>query len=181
MQSFLVRLFLVLFVSIFQISVLSVAFPSFTPQAVLVMVVSWTLILGFTRVWPWVIALGFFMDIFSLGILGVTPFLLLMVSYVSGFFSKRFLVEHRGLSTVVLGVSLALGALWYRWMLVFMESAISGNFAWKVYFQTMAGFSWQAAFWTGLMSALLFFFVHPLLSRIERSLAVYDVRISLKS
>lgn len=95
----------------------------YMPSIVLVGVVAVTIAWGFRNALLWVIVAGIMFDLATYGTVGKQVIALAVVAYFVSFFSKRFLVENRGLGIVTIIFLVLLSTLFFK-ILIF---AIAGD------------------------------------------------------
>ncbi len=112
---------------ILQTSIFPAFFSSrFIPQVMLTLAMALTIILGFSGALPWVIASGFFLDLFSYARAGESVIVLVLVAYLVSFFSRRFLVESKGWSFVIMFLFVLI-ATFFRRLFFYSILFISGH------------------------------------------------------
>lgn len=96
MLTIISRTALSLVTALLQVSFLPVVFPQHQiPNIAILLCISWTILVGFEKIWPAIIVLGIFVDLVSFSIVGRNVIFLIAISYFVSFFSRRFLVENR--------------------------------------------------------------------------------------
>jgi len=90
------RLVLILAGVLIQTSVLAIILPpEKTPNIILLIIIAWTIVAGFEKIWLWAITAGIIADLAFFDPLGKNVILLVLASCVIGFFSNRFPIENR--------------------------------------------------------------------------------------
>ncbi len=171
MEKKTIRAIIIILAVLIQVSFLAVVFPQHkVPSIILALVVSWTIISGFQKIFPWVILLGFFLDIASFQIVGINIILLVMISYFVSFFSRRFLLEHRVWGTLVIIFFIIVSTFFYYSVNVFI--ADSEN--------VLANISPGNAEIQIIVNLILFLIIYFPLRKIEEFLAFYDRKVKIK-
>lgn len=98
----------------------------FVPQVMLTLAMALTIILGFSGSLPWVIASGFFLDLFSYARVGESIIVLVLAAYLVSFFSRRFLVESKGWSFIIMFL-FVLAATFLRRIFFYLILIIGGH------------------------------------------------------
>jgi len=146
-------------VLIFQISVFPNFFPvALIPDAVLIMVLFWSIRLDYENVWARALLAGIMADLLMLHFLGVEALAFLLIAFLVSYITKRILVAH-SLWKFALIPLLILGAVILNdlILLVFTSSSwgnLGQNFHWSNIF-----FSWtffQRIFYDLILGALIY-------------------------
>lgn len=161
-----------------QISLMNIMFASMPPNILLAVAIVWTLLRGFVAAWPAIVGMGILADVLSFGVPGLTALLLILFSYAASFLSKRFLVEHRGFGIGVMIACIAIATVFYRALADTIALMRSGSFSVSEVLSGMyLSFPSLSLF---LIHIALFFFIYSFLTRIERFVEAYDMRIMVK-
>jgi rod shape-determining protein MreD len=97
------------------------------PQIILVLVIGWTVILGFPSAFWWVILAGFVFDLASGQKIGSEIMILIFVSYCISFFSRRFLVENKFWASLILVGFVVMATIVHRFYGEFVFLLDSGH------------------------------------------------------
>ncbi len=102
MKKKFVYLFIFIAVAVFQLSFLPVISDKETvANAVLMMILAWSVLDGFFAFLSWAIFFGIFYDIISYSTVGTHAFIFLAIVYFVSFFSRRFSMELRGVGMIL--------------------------------------------------------------------------------
>jgi rod shape-determining protein MreD len=116
--------FLIVAGIILQVSGFPVLFSrGYLPSIVLVGVIASTIIWGFRNALIWIIVTGAVFDLITYGVMGKQVIILVVVAYFVSFFSKRFLVENRGLGILAIIILVSVATLIFKGLFF----AIEGN------------------------------------------------------
>lgn len=171
MEKRIIRTIIIILAVLIQTSFLAVVFPQYAvPSVILALVISWTIISGFQQILFWVILLGFFLDIFSFQAVGTNIIILAIISYFISFFSRRFLVEHKGWGALTVVFLVAISTAFYFFINLIMSSPASiltGVFLKNVLIQI-------------IINPILLAVIYFPLKKMEEFLSFYDQRIKIK-
>lgn len=171
MEKKTIRTIIIILVVLIQVSFLAVVFPQHkVPSIALALVVSWTIISGFQQIFLWIILLGFFLDIVSFQTVGINIILLVMISYFVSFFSRRFLLEHRGWGTLVIVFFIIISTFFYYSVNVFIADSENA----------LANISPENVGIQIIINLILFLIIYFPLRKIEEFLSFYDKRVKIK-
>jgi rod shape-determining protein MreD len=89
-------------------------FHGYVPNIILVGVIAVTIAWGFRNALLWIIVTGIMFDLATYGTVGKQVIALVVIAYFISFFSKRFLVENRGLGIVTIIFLVLLSTLFFK-------------------------------------------------------------------
>ncbi len=176
MNVFFARTFFLVFLSLLQVSFFNVLFPSISqvPFILFSFSIAVTLLLGFDRAVPLVIALGALVDLFMSGRLGTWVFYAVGIAYTASFFSRRFLFEHRVLLVIF---SAALSGMIGLFSLLFSQMIFSDS-GWL---ESIAlTFSWNRIVSFFAFGVVFFLWVSPLVAAFENRIRYGELGAKLK-
>ena len=108
MEKKAISITIALFAVLFQVSFIPAFFFGIrTPGLILALAISWTVISGFSEIYIWLIFMAVLLDIFSFQRIGINPIFFIAVSYSVGFFSRRFLLDHKIRGILILIIFIA--------------------------------------------------------------------------
>lgn len=113
-------------ISVFiQTSVLPVLFGDYQlPNFILMAVVAWTIVYGFSAAFPWVIFCGIVFDLFSYSIVGSNVIIFVLISYLISFLSKRLLIESKGWGSLVIAFFILVSTFFYRIIIILLQGRV---------------------------------------------------------
>jgi rod shape-determining protein MreD len=148
-------LFLIVLGIILQVSGFPVLFShGYFPSIVLVGVIAATIIWGFKQTLLWIIVAGIIFDLATFGIVGKQVIVLVAVAYFVSFFSKRFLVENRGLGIITIIFLVLLATLIFK-ILIFLFAGDGRLISTPLFFLSFG----KEAFFNLLMFFIIFHFL----------------------
>ncbi|MBI2439438.1 MAG: hypothetical protein HYV45_02470 [Candidatus Moranbacteria bacterium] len=156
MKVFFLRFLFIVTILFFEYSFLDILFPIITvPVLLLSTVVAWTLVAGFPRAIIFLLPLTIIFDCVSLGTISALTLYAVLLSYATGFFSRRLLAERRGLSMAIYAFFSAINVLGFMLFvkIFFQKNDISFFLLSEI---ATAVFSWQF-FLSFFLSFFLFF------------------------
>jgi len=177
MERSVVRIIILLPVLIVQTSFFSALFAEGTvPIFPLVVVVAWTLLLGFMESWKWTVITGIACDaVFALP-MGTMVAVLTVSCYGISFFSARFLTTHRVWGGALLSLLVALTtAFAAQGAAVATIVTATGNLSPGELLLSPSPLLWQILF-----TVTLFWTTYPLLRKVEHQLSFYKRKIDIK-
>lgn len=142
------------------------------------LVLAWVIMMGFEKIWPWVVALGIFADLIYFERVGVNVIFFISIAYGISFFSRRFMIERRlagflvtSLFVIISFVFLDIGRL------ITLE-----NFSFSGAYESLAGvFLWKKILFQSVINILFFYVVYYCLTKIEKNIENYDNKIKVIS
>lgn len=165
------RLSIILLLVFFQLSAVSPFFyPGPVPDIMLMLVVAWTMVVGFENIWMWIVGGALIFDLASFNPAGTSMILFIAVSYFISFVSRRFLVEHRGW-----GIAITFSFI----ILATSASLIIGGYPDGYGAETV----WELVAYLQkviIVNTLFFLVLFWVLKRVEEYLSYYDKKIALK-
>ncbi|MFZ2187887.1 MAG: hypothetical protein WAV46_04680 [Candidatus Moraniibacteriota bacterium] len=112
MKIFISRLIFIFVFVCFEFSFFDVLFPWVAaPLVIMSAVVAWSLLMSFPRVLFMTIPLTLFSDIVAIGTPGTLTLYAVLLAYTMSFFSRRFLLEHRGVGLLLYALVSAVGVM----------------------------------------------------------------------
>lgn len=147
------------------------------PHALLMLMVAWTLVLGFSESLGWIILSGIFADMLLFRPLGFSVLIFVGASYGVSLLSKRFFIHHS--SWVIfpfLGVILF--SMLVEWSAILLFWGVSEG--WEFILQWIYSESIIAQIEVISLNALFFFLSYRGLTRMETFLSYYKRRIEPK-
>lgn len=113
-------------VSVFiQTSVLPVLFGGHQPpNFILMAVVVWTVVYGFSAAFPWIIFCGIVFDLFSHSIAGSNVVIFVLISYLISFLSGRLLIESKNWGSLVMAFFVLISTFFYRIMIILLQGRV---------------------------------------------------------
>ena len=179
MQSKLIRLGIIFLAILIQISFLPVLFSTNeVPNIILLLIISWTVIMGFDNILIWVIITGIMADLIFFRSVGTSVIFFVVIAYSISFVSRRFLIENKNSGFLIIALFIIFSTILYGFLNIFINSQIIENFRGSFGAQLII---LQKSILTQIAFNLLLF---PLgyfpLVRLEKYLSFYERRISLK-
>jgi rod shape-determining protein MreD len=173
--------FLIFLAVLIQFSVLPHFFPSgMVPDLALVLVIIWTVNVGFEAMLWRIVVLGAAMDIFSFWPIGMNVISLVIIAYATSFLAKRFLISPRAWKLLFILSAIALGTIVDYFILnsLFLAYAFLGS-------QKMDNLILKTGdvknIFSALSNILIFFIVYWPLKSIEKFLSIYNNNLSTQS
>jgi rod shape-determining protein MreD len=171
--------FLLLFLVIFQISVLPNIFAKNSiPNILLVMLIFWTARKGIEKTWKLAILGGLLSDLILFVPVGLNVFSFLLTLIAVDYLAKRFLVTHQTWRFAILAALVAVGALSHEIILMLVMKALD------IFQETAKNISvsidWPLA-QTTANSTIVFVVLYWPLKKIEAILNLYGSRTDPKS
>lgn len=144
---------------------------------VLMGVISWVIISGFEKVWPYVVVMGVAIDLLAFDRVGENVILFILVAYFVSFISRRVLIEGKGWSLLLI-TFIIIGATFfsniYFSVILFwkIDGATFFSSGWATFFQSILG----EAVW----NIVFFYPAYWIVSRIEKRLSFYERAVNIK-
>lgn len=170
MKNITLRIFLVLLITSFQLSFLSILLPTLpVPILPLVAVVAWSLVSGFPKGLGMTVPLILLFEFLTNGGVGALSLYAVGLAYATSFLSRRTLIERQGLGLFVYGLFSAGGVIGYHFF----------GLLWLIVPESLAGaggilpplvFSFSQMLLTGLLALLFFMGTYSLVKRFEKYL-----------
>lgn len=168
MKIFFLRLFFILTIVFFEFSFFDILFPETSAPLVLIAsVVAWILVSGFPRALFMTVPLAVFFDIVSSGMPGALTLYSVLLAYTTSFFSRRLLVEHRGIGMALYAIFAGIGALGYAFFdfLFFQSDSFPGMM--EIFSNLLFIFSFSKIFFSVVLSLPLFIAAYHSIRRFE--------------
>lgn len=169
MKKKIVYLLIFVVVAILQLSFLPViSGKNISIDAMLMVILAWSVIDGFFSFLSWAIFLGIAYDLLSYSMVGTHALIFLLVVYFVSFFSRRFTMEPRGIGVVLFLLFILVATLASNAIIAFVG-------AWNLH--TLRGF-WQsfggfnASFMGLIANTVLFFIFFALIKKIKLFFAI---------
>jgi cell shape-determining protein MreD len=142
-------------------------------------VLAWVAIAGFEKIWPWIVTLGIFSDLFSFEKVGVNVISFIFLAYLMSFFSRRFLIEKKLAGMIVITFFIFAGFPFLDLGRIFFRENFS---IYETYLMAKNDFSaWNDILLQGAVNILLFYPVYVLLNKVERNIEKYENKIKVFS
>lgn len=175
METKIARLAIVLMGVSFQTSMLAVLFScGQVPNIVLLIVIAWTIIAGFNKIWPWAIIAGVVLDLASFEPIGKNVIFLLIVSYAVNFFLQRFSTENRAWRVVIISSLVVVATIFYASYDIFFVSLSEMDIKEKISFIA------RNAITQIIASAILFYACYAFLKKVEDFLSFRAFQVKIK-
>ncbi len=176
MKPVLFRSFFLFGAAIVQFSLantLFVAWPVSVP-ILLSVVVSFTLLKGFSFSWKWAIVGGIFFDAITLGRIGGASLELVLAAAIFSIVERQFFFEYRLKRILFFG-----GAVWFfdgvlRVVEVSFLTSFFGRENAFFFSSFFSDFHWGVFFWTLVVSVLTFWFLFRLTAMFERYIELFE-------
>jgi cell shape-determining protein MreD len=140
-------------------------------------VISWVITSSFEKIWPWIIALGFFNDIFLAQKIGSNILFFILLAYLVSFISKRFIIERHFSGFLLVIVFILIGNFGGSiFNFLFVSHDILGEF-WlylKSYF-----INWESLALVNIFSGICFYLVYVSINRVEKYIAKSESRLNI--
>ena len=175
METIIARLAIILMGISFQVSALAVLFSrGQVPNIILLIIIAWTIIVGFNKIWPWTIIAGVILDLASFEPIGKNVIFLLIVSYAVNFFLQRFLTENRIWRVVMISFFVVATTIFYASCDIFFVSPSEMDIKEKISFMA------ENAAVQIIASAMLFYVCYALLKKVEDFLSFRAFQVKVK-
>ena len=177
MERSVVRVVIILTVLVVQTSFFSALFAEGTvPIFPLVVVIAWTLLLGFMESWKLAVITGIACDAVFAMPMGTMVAILTVSSYGISFFSARFLTTHRAWGGALLSLLVVLTTVFMaQGAAVATIVTASRDLSSEELLLSPFPLLWQV-----LLTVILFWVTYPLLRRVEHQLSFYERKIDIK-
>lgn len=179
MKNFFLRIFIIFFVILIQISFLDLVFlkNNFINLSILTLI-SWIIIADFEKIWLWIVMLGFFNDIFLAEKIGYNIIFFIVLAYLVSFVSKRFMIE-RKLSGFLLVVLFILAGNFLG--NIFNTLFASPEFLKEDLFYSAKNYvsDWKNFIGTSMISGICFYFIYIIINKVEKYIARSDNRLKI--
>jgi len=170
---------LIFILVIFQVSFLPNFFSNDEiPDLILVVLIFWTMKVGFEKTWKEAMLAGFFLDVLNFSPLGSNALSFLIVIFLVSFLNRKFILIHRSWKFLVLAIliifgtiinDLALGLI-FKTIEIFKRIDLG---AFPIFYYELA---YKAAF-----NLLIFIIIYLPLKKFEKFLDFYNQKISPKN
>lgn len=169
--------FIVFFSAIVQVSVFPPLFPErAVPEAMLVLVIFWTIREGFEKSLLRTILTGLTMDVIGSGVVGVHIISMVIISFFISFLAKRYLVLDRFWRVLVAIIIVAVSLIMY----IAVEMFLSKLIGYLNGLENSPGFYFVLDYffiWKLIFTVVLFTVLYGPLKRIELIISAYNQRI----
>ena len=159
-----------------QVSFISALFPiSTTPNIIIMFIVGATVLLGFYKVWIWVIVAGIIFDLINYSSIGTNVIVFLSIAYFSSFFSRRFLLRVKGWSVLVI-VFLIFIITCISFFLSFilnLSPSLSSLISNGIFFI-------KNIIWTAIYNLILFSIAFYFLNKVQKFFTISEYKIDAK-
>ncbi len=142
------------------------------------LVLAWVIIVGFEKIWPWIVVLGIFSDLITFERVGFNVIFFIGIAYGISFSSRRFLVERRlagflvtSLFIIVVFLFLDIGRLF----------ALENFSIIQTYEELGELLSWKKIVFQGILNIILFYAIYYPLSKLEKNIYNHDNKIKVIS
>lgn len=170
METKIVRSLVILIGVSFQTSVLAILFSrGQIPNIILLIIIIWTIIVGFNKIWPWAIIAGAALDLASFEPVGKNVIFLILISYIMNFFLQRFLTENRAWRIITISFFVVIASALYAFYNVFFT-----NLSEKLSF-ILENITIQV-----VASIILFYICYTLLNKLENFLSLRNFQLRIK-
>ena len=122
MKSNLLFFLLIIFLTILQATFLPIIFPtSSTPNLLLMLIISSTLFFDFSVVLKWAIISGMIFDLLAYEKIGFSAIVFVFVAYLVSFFTRRFSIESRLGSFLIIIFLVIVTTFFYRFSIIIFD------------------------------------------------------------
>lgn len=179
MKSFLLRISIIFSIILFQVNFLNLILSenNLINLSILTLI-SWIIISGFDKMWPWIILLGFFNDIFLIEKIGSNVIFFILFAYLVSFVSKRFMIERRWSGFLLVAIFILMGNFMGSiFNSLFFELSSFGEI---LVHNTIDYFTnWTSLVWTTIISAICFYIIYIFINKIEKYIERNENRLKI--
>jgi hypothetical protein len=160
--------------ALLQVSLANILFSSWLLSLPILfsIIVSLTLLKGFTFSWKWAVLGGIFLDALALEQIGITSLELVLAAALLGFTAKELLFGYRVEKILFFG-----SIVWiFGVVMHVIETTLPALFSEKAFLFSflLMPLSWTGIFWSFLVSIAIFSFAFPLTAIFERYLELFE-------
>lgn len=179
MRTIAIRSAVVIVAVTLQASFLNLALPkNLVVDLLPLIVLAWVILVSFEKIWPWIVTLGVFTDLFSFERIGINAIFFIIIAYAISFFSRRFLIERRSAGFLVITVFVVVVFLFLDiGRLVVLE-----NFSIVRAYESMKELlSLKRILFQGILNILFFYLIYFPLNKIEKNIDSHENKIKVMS
>jgi rod shape-determining protein MreD len=180
MRTIVIRTGIIMVAVSLQASFLNLVFSkNLTIDLLPLIVLAWVTIVGFEKIWPWVVTLGILADLIAFEKVGINAIFFIGIAYIISFFSRRFLIEKKTAGFVVIVAFIVIVFLFLDVGRILVVENFSLSNSYIIIKENL--FSWKRIINQNIVNILCFYVIYFPLSKMEKNIENYENKISIIS
>jgi len=178
MRTIIIRILIIAVAVLLQTSFLNLLFAkNLTIDILPLIALIWVIIVGFEKIWLWIVALGIFADLFLFERVGISVIFFIGIAYAISFFSRRFLIEKKLVGFFVIVLFIIISFL----LLDLGKILISENFSITNSYINIKDtiFSFKKIVVQNILNILFFYILYFPINKIEKNIKNHKNKISV--